>query len=148
MTKHLAGAYAIGAAELLAGVPLVWAAWTLWPMVYRQSTSRVDDWLAAIAIAVAGPVLAAAGAAALLHSRLSYPVIRGTQIAAAVSEVGMILAGAGIYVVGRRRGGDWAGFTLLAGTVFVAVGALLLLLTLFGLRYLRRRLAESADLGG
>ena len=51
----------------------------------------------------------------------------------------MILAGVGIYMVGRRRGGDWAGYTLLGGMAFVAAGALLLLLSLFGLRYLRCR---------
>ncbi len=138
MTKHLAGAYAIGAAELLAGVLLTWAAWTLWPLVYRQSSSRLDDWLAASALTLAGVAITAAGAATLLHSRLPYRVIRGAQIAAAVSEVWMILAGAGLCIVGRRRGGDWAGYTLLGGMAFVAAGILLLLLTLLGLRYLRR----------
>lgn len=143
MTKHLAGAYAIGAAELLAGVPLMWAAWTLWPMVYRQSSSRLDDWLAASAMSLGGVALTAAGAAALLHTHLPYRALRAAQIAAAASEVGMILAGAGIYMVGRRRGGDWAGITLLGGMAFVAVGVLLLLLTLFGLRYLRHHRDEA-----
>lgn len=101
--------------------------------------------MAASALTLAGLAITAAGAAAL-HRRLLYGVIRGAQIAAAVSEVWMILAGAAIYMVGRRRGGDWAGYTLLGGMAFVAAGMLLLLLTIFGLRYLRRLRAGQEDI--
>ncbi|MGH6628390.1 MAG: hypothetical protein ACREB3_01510, partial [Burkholderiales bacterium] len=138
MSRHFSGLYVWAAVELVTGGALSWGAWTLLPQVYRHANSRLDDWLAASALALAGPAIFAAGLATLFHRRLPDGLVRGAQIVAGIAEAWMILAGAGIVMVGRRRGGDWAGFTILGGTVFLAAGVLLLLVSLFGLRYLSR----------
>jgi hypothetical protein len=137
MRRHFTGAYILATVDLLVGCPLAVGAWQLSWQIHRHHAPRLDDFLAASALALAGVAILAA-AATMLQSRIPYGIIRGARIGAAIAEVWMILAGVGIILVGRARGGDWAGIAYLAGSAFVAVGTLLLLLSLFGLRYLRR----------
>ena len=144
MNRHLSGAYALGAIELLLGGPLAFGAWRLGVLVYRHPSPRADDFLAASALAFAGAALLVAASATLLHAYLPFGIVRGAHIAAATTEVWMVLAGVGIILVGRGHGGDWAGFTILGGSVFAAAGILLLLFSFFGLRYLRRLQVEMA----
>ena len=138
MSRHLSGAYVLATIELLLGGPMAFGAWQLGVLVYRHPNPRADDFLAASALAFTGVAILVAASATLLHAFLPFGIVRGAQIAAATSEVWMVLAGAGIILVGRRHGGDWAGFTILAGTVFAVAGILLVLFSVFGLRYLRR----------
>jgi hypothetical protein len=138
MNRHLSGAYVLGTIELLLGGPMTFGAWQLGVQVYRHPNPRADDFLAASALALTGVAILVAASATLLHAFLPFGVVRGTHIAAATAEVWMVLAGVGIIMVGRGHGGDWAGFTILGGSVFAAAGILLLLFSFFGLRYLRR----------
>ncbi|MGA2630374.1 MAG: hypothetical protein ABSG54_09165 [Terriglobia bacterium] len=138
MNRHLSGAYVLGTIELLLGCPMAFGGWQLGVQVYRHPNPRADDFLAASALAFAGVAILVAASATLLHAFLPFGVVRGAHIAAATSEVWMVLAGVGIIMVGREHGGDWPGFTILGGSVFSAAGILLLLFSFFGLRYLRR----------
>jgi hypothetical protein len=136
--RHLPGAYVLAALELLFGVLLALAAMSFAPVLFRQPRANLDDYLALAGMAVPGVAVTVAGAATLLHSRLAYALLRRVQMVAMASEVAMILAGAGMWAVARHRGGDWAGVGILGDFIFIALGTLLLLLSLFGLRYLRR----------
>ena len=138
MNRHLSGAYVLATIELLLGCPMAFGAWQLGVQVYRHPNPRADDFLAASALAFTGVAILVAASATLLHAFLPFGIVRGAHIAAAAAEVWMVLAGVGIILVGRGHGGDWAGFTILGGSVFAAAGILLLLFSVFGLRYLRR----------
>jgi hypothetical protein len=145
MNRNLSGAYVLAMIELLLGGPMTFGAWQLGVQVYRHPNPRADDFLASSALAFVGVALLVAASSTLLHAFLPFGIVRGAHIAAATSEVWMVLAGVGIILVGRRHGGDWAGFTILAGAVFSAAGILLLLLSVFGIRYLRRLREKMAS---
>ena len=138
MNRHLPAAYALGAVDLLLGSPLAVGAWQLTGIILRGRRTQLDDILAASALAFAGAAMIVAGVTTLLHRHLPYAVIRIVRWAALASALWMILAGAGMILEGRARGGDWAGITILGGWISAAVGVLLFLLNYFGLRYLRR----------
>ena len=134
----------LGTMELLLGGPLGFGAWQLGVFVYRHPNSRPDDFLAASALAFTGVALLVAASATLLHAYLPFGIVRGAHLAAATSEVWMVLAGVGIIMVGRGHGGEWTAFAILSGSVFSTAGILLLLFSFFGLRYLRRLREEMA----
>jgi hypothetical protein len=98
----------------------------------------MDDYLAFVAMALTGTTTVAVGVVTLLHFMLSYGVIRKAQIAAAASDVWMLSTGVAMWVIARHRGGDWAGLGILGAWLVIAVGTLLLVLSLIALRYMRR----------
>jgi hypothetical protein len=136
--RHFVGAYVLATIELLVGVPLIYGAYRLWPEIFHDPHARLDDWLALAAMALTGAGVTATAAAALFHSRMSYALLRRARIGAVVFDVWMILAGSGIWAGSRRRGGDWVGLGELAGFLFLALGTLLLSLSLIALWYIRR----------
>jgi hypothetical protein len=138
MQRHSLGVYIIATVEMLAGFLLTWGGIQMIRQIERVGHSRADDLLATSALMVAGVGILAAGVAALLIHVLGAGVIRIVHIAAIVAELWMVLAGAGMMWVGKRHGGDWAGVTILGGTVFVAIGGVLLLLSFFAFRYVER----------
>jgi hypothetical protein len=101
MRRHFPGTYVLAAVDLLVGCPLAVAAWQLSWQIRRHPDPRLDDFLAASALALAGAAILAAAAATMLHSPIRYGIIRGARNAAAISEIWMILAGVGIILVGR-----------------------------------------------
>lgn len=145
MRRHFPGAYILAALELLTGVPLALATIGYAPLLFRGLglPPNLDDYIALAGMALPGVGVTLAGAATMLHSRLGYTLLRRVRWVAIVSEVGMMLAGAGIWAVVHRRGGDWAGVGFLEAWLFLGVGTMLLLLSLLGLRYLRRLRAEA-----
>ena len=143
MRRHFTGAYVFAGLELLLGVPLAFAATRYGSVLFRQPRANLDDYLALAAMALPGAAVTVSGVATLLHSRLSYTLLRRVRMVAVVSEAWMMLAGAGIWAVTHRRGGDWAGFGYLEASLFLGAGTLLLLLSLVGLRYLRRLRPEA-----
>ena len=136
----------LAAVELLVGCPLMFGAWILWREVVHDPHVRFDDLLGLSAMAVGGVGVTMAGATTVFHRGLSYRFLRRARILAAARELCMIAAGAGIWGIAHRRGGDWAGLGVLGGMLFIAVGTLLLLLCLFGLRYIRRFRPEDLPL--
>jgi hypothetical protein len=78
------------------------------------------------------------GAALVFHPLVGYWVLRGFRLGALVSEACLVVAGVGMWIVARQRGGDWAGMAILGALFFVCLGILLLVLTLAGLWIIRR----------
>lgn len=138
MQRHFAAAYVVAAIELLVGGPLAYFGLAYYPELFRQPNQHLDDYLAFTALAVTGTATVAAAIITLLHRGLSYGVMRKARIAAALSDVWMLMSGVGIWIIASHRGGDWKGLGLLGALVIIAVGTPLLLLSLFMLRYMRR----------
>lgn len=138
MQRHFAAAYVVAAIELLVGGPLAYFGLTYYPELFRQPNQHLDDYLAFTALAVTGTATVVAAMITLLHRGLSYGVIRKARIAAALSDVWMLLTGVAIWVIARQRGGDWAGLGILGALLLIAIGTPLLSLSLFMLRYMRR----------
>ena len=142
MQRHFAGAYVVPAIELLMGGPLAYFGLAYYPELFRQPNQHLDDYLAFTALAVTGTATVVAAIITLLHRGLSYGVMRKARIAAALSDVWMLMSGVGMWVIARQRGGDWAGLGLLGALLFIAVGTPLLLLSVFMLCYMRRMRPE------
>lgn len=138
MQRHFAAAYVVAAIELLVGGPLAYFGLAYYPELFRQPNQHLDDYLAFTALAITGTATVAAAIITLLHRGLSYGVMRKARIAAALSDVWMLMSGVGIWIIASHRGGDWKGLGLLGALVIIAVGTPLLLLSLFMLRYMRR----------
>jgi hypothetical protein len=140
MQRHFAVAYILAVIELLIGCSLAFAGLRFFPELFRHPSpsTHLDDYLALAALAVTGTATVLAAAVTIFHGRVSYGVIRTARIGAAVSDVWMLLTGVGMWVISRRRGGDWAGLGVLGALLFFAVGTPLLVLSLITLRYIRR----------
>lgn len=136
MQRHFAGAYDLAAIEFLIGSPLAYLSWPFLPELSRQPSVHLDDYFAFAAMIISGTVTAVAAVVTLLHSRLSYGVIRGARIGAALSDVWMLLIGVGMWVIASRQGGDWAALGVVGALLFTAVGTTLL--SVFALWYGRR----------
>ena len=140
MQRHFASAYVLAAMDLLIGCPLALFGLRFFPELFRHPSpsDHLDDYLGLAAMAVTGTATVLAAAVTMLHSRVSYGVIRTARIGAAVSDVWMLLTGVSMWVISRQRGGDWAGLGVLGALLFLAVGTPLLALSLITLRYIRR----------
>ena len=143
MQRHFASAYVLAAMELLIGCPLALFGLRFFSELFRHPSpsDHLDDYLGLAAMAVTETATVLAAAVTLLHSRVSYGVIRTVRIGAAVADVWMLLTGVSMWVISRQRGGDWAGLGVLDALLFFVVGTPLLVLSLIALRYIRRMYA-------
>jgi hypothetical protein len=140
MQRHFAGTYILASMELLIGCPLAFAGLRFLPELFRHPSpsDHLDDYLAFSAMAVIGTITVLGATVTILQSLLSNGVIRTARIAVAVSDICMILTGVSMWLISRQRGGDWAGLGVLGALLFIAVGTLLLALSLISLRYIPR----------
>ena len=145
MQRHFAGAYVLGVIELLMGIPLAYAGWRFFPEFFRppSPSTHLDDYLAFAAMAITGTATVVAAAVTLYHSRLSYGLLHRARLGAIFADVWILLTGAGMWVIARQRGGDWAGLGVLEAFLVIAIGTLLLVLSLITLRYIRRMAPRS-----
>jgi hypothetical protein len=97
--------YILAAIELLIGCPLAFAGLRFFPELFRHPSpsAHLDDYLALAAMAVIGTATVLAAAVTIIHSRVSYGVIRTARIGAAASDVWMLLTGVGMWVISRQK---------------------------------------------
>ena len=137
--RHVPSAYVVSALELLAGIVLSFFAATIAiAMANSLAGAGLDDRIALAGIGIAGVCVLAAGAVTLFHAGLSYGLLRGFRMTAIASEALMLAAAGALWVIAKNRGGDWAGLGLLGAMLVGGIATVLLLLSLFGLRALRR----------
>ena len=146
VARHVPWAYVVAAVEAIAGIGMsLFAAAIGLQMSQSLAHAELDDKIAASSIAIAGVCVAVSGVVTLFHCGVSYGLLRRVRVAAIASEALLMAAAVVLWFIAKRRGGDWAGLGLLGAMLLGAIGTILLLLSLFGLRVLRRlRVPSSA----